>query len=349
MLKVIESKKYLQIALDLKKNYKFFDLHVHPYEIFREANNTFQNVKKIYKDNCETEKKGKQIIEDLIFDEEGKYNKISNIFMKNDALAQKFAKLYDYASPNLFKLYMDMSLIDKILFLPVALPIVKLNRQITQMNRLFGKDERFYLGSGIPSNLSNSGVYSYLREKKYKYDIKAVKVHPNVSEIDLFTKNGIERIECILYACDKLKLPLIIHGGRSPSILLKNKKAAKYSIIENLEQIDWGISNYPVIIAHACSYGYEKYEMEKTVLPRVQNLILKFKKLFVDISGLNIEQIGKVLENLEIDRIVFGSDALYDSQWAGIVKLLYCLKENDLEESFLKIVSFNPSKIMNAV
>ena len=48
------------------------------------------------------------------------------------------------------------------------------------------------------------------------YDVKAVKLHPNISRIDPATSHGMERVESILGACSRARLPLIVHGGRSP-------------------------------------------------------------------------------------------------------------------------------------
>ena len=68
--------------------------------------------------------------------------------------------------------------------------------------------------------------------------------------------------------------------------------------------------------------------------------------LMIDVSGLDFHVLVVVLRNIDADRIIFGSDALYYSQWSVVVKLLGALKEvfSDVEENFLKIMSINPSQ-----
>ena len=148
----------------------------------------------------------------------------------------------------------------------------------------------------------------------------------------------------ILESCKKTKLPLIIHGGKSP--LIKKKKSWNYGVIENLVNVDWGISKYTVVISHAGSYGCDESELEISILPKLNKLLSKFDNLFIDTADLDIDVLIKILETIDKERIIFGSDALYELQWISIVKLVHALKTNwsKAEERFLKITSFNPIK-----
>ena len=62
-----------------------------------------------------------------------------------------------------------------------------------------------------------------IKELIEQFGIRAMKFHPNVTEVDLNTSYGKERTEAILCACGECGLPLIIHGGRS-SILKNTEK-----------------------------------------------------------------------------------------------------------------------------
>jgi hypothetical protein len=73
-------------------------------------------------------------------------------------------------------------------------------------------------------------------------------------------------------------------------------------------------------------------------------MIFKYDHLFIDVSGVDTFGLKLILNTIPTERIIFGSDALYEHQWQRMVKLLYALDISsiDLEESFLMIVSQNP-------
>ena len=68
--------------------------------------------------------------------------------------------------------------------------------------------------------------------------------------------------------------------------------------------------------------------------------------LYVDISGLTFEPLKLVLQSVNGDRILFGSDALYASQWEAVTMTMHALRELGmaLEENFIKFASINPRK-----
>jgi hypothetical protein len=110
--------------------------------------------------------------------------------------------------------------------------------------------------------------------------------------------------------------------------------------------MDWGISNEPVVIAHAGAFQCGVTELEKDVFPIIGSMLRGNDNLFVDISGLCFRSLTMVLSEVDNDRILFGSDALYEPQWASVVMLMRALegKEKNVEESYIRISSENPSR-----
>ncbi len=107
-----------------------------------------------------------------------------------------------------------------------------------------------------------------------------------LTEIDLSVSSGIERVEAILSCCQQLNLLILIHGGRSA--ILKELGRDNFSIINNLAQIDWGISSAPVIFAHAAAFDIPADTLERDVFPKPRELLSRHGNLLLDISGLNL-------------------------------------------------------------
>jgi predicted TIM-barrel fold metal-dependent hydrolase len=231
-----------------------------------------------------------------------------------------------------------------VLLLPVAPSSGGIKSQMRAMAKMFGNDRRFLMGCSIPNSIGSKEISKFVTQMVNQFDIKAIKLHPNITGIDLRSRIGKERVENILCACGESGLPLIIHGGRSP--IVRNPVAASYSSIDNLESINWGKTGETVVIAHAGSYSCDLHETEQEVLPRLKKMLSLYANLMVDVSALEIDALLAVLKNIPIDRILFGSDALYESQWSSMVKVLYALSEttSHIEEQFIQIASINPSK-----
>ena len=186
-------------------------------------------------------------------------------------------------------------------------------------------------------------IRNLVRDAVHSYKIKAIKIHPNITEIDLSESSGKERVEYIIEAAGKAGLKVVIHGGRSTGI--KDPMASSYGILKNLQHIDWGNTNQAVIIAHAGTYGHDLSQIKEEVLPLMNRLLSRHSNVFVDVSGLEIDAISAIVKRIDIDRIFFGSDALYNSQWGALVKLMHVLQKNapNYEECFVKIASVNPA------
>jgi hypothetical protein len=344
MLERSEVIKYLERIGDIKKSHALFDMHVHPFDVMGEGGTYTQNLQ-----------------------DAGLYSRNSSPYAlptagplkigqlpampsprPNPELRDKMAiltarRLYAHTGSKPFADQMRLSGIDKILLLPVLGNDEPDDLQMKMLRGMFGDDKRFALGYCIPNRVANTEIGNLVREAVYNYKIQAIKIHPNITKINLHASSGKERVEYILEAAGKAGLKVVIHGGISTGI--KDPMAASSGILHNLQHIDWGSSSETVIIAHAGTYGHDLAQIKEEVLPLMNKLLARHSNLFVDISGLEFEAISAIVTSIDLDRIMFGSDALYNSQWGAVVKLMHVLQKNtpDFENGFIKIASLNPS------
>jgi len=339
-------KKYLRSVKELKEGYAFYDMHVHPFElIFSQFEYQVNpDVPGLYSVNGATYTppklhtlQWKQAFNDKAQPDQWR-DKIFSIMIR---------KLYGHTGPKVLGEHMKLSGTDKVLLLPVAPPFGEMEPQMEAITTIFGNDKRFLIGCSIPNSVKNEELDHYVKTMFDQYKIQAVKLHPNVTEMDLASNDGKERVEMILSTCGKYGLPLVVHGGRST--ILKNPETAAYGSIDNLESINWGISGETVIIAHAGAYAYNLKEAEQEVFPRLKKMLSRHDNLMVDISALDIESLIFVLKNIDVEKILFGSDALYVSQWASIVKLWCALLKTmpNINEAFIQIAGRNPLRCFN--
>jgi predicted TIM-barrel fold metal-dependent hydrolase len=350
MIKNKEIKKYLQIINDLKQHVTFYDMHAHPFEVISNDIDYCQ---------CENEprtysKNGSRFIPPEIMDGVCIYEK-KNANLPDTELQKTISLMllkrqYHHTGPGVFKSHMDLCGIDKALILPVAPPEGDIEDQMRCMTQMFGADKRFALGISVPNTISINDIDRYVNEMIARYNVKAAKLHPNITGIDPATGIGKTRIESILWACEKNQIPLIVHGGGSR--LLKDPKSSAYASIDNLKEINWAASGTPVIIAHAGFHSCSPRRIETDILPKIKKMLKSCDNILIDVSDLDINALILVFRNIEAEKILFGTDALYNAQWAMAVKTMYALSKADceIEKAFCRIASINPSKhIFNEV
>lgn len=345
MLNKNEVNRYLDQIKYIKKSYPLIDIHVHPFNVMYDGFTYTQNLQHegIYSASSSsyaTPSTGQLKISQT--------PEITSRVL-NQELQEKMAilttrRLYAHTGTKMFADHMQLSGIDKILLLPVLGPDESDEYQMKTLFSMFGDDDRFALGYCIPNSVANNDISNTLRHAVHDYKIKAIKIHPNITKIDLSSSLGKERVEYIITAAGKAGLNVVIHGGRSTGT--KDHLAASYGIIKNLQHIDWGNTNKAVIIAHAGTYGHDLHQIKEKVFPIMNKLLSRHSNLFVDVSGLELDVISAVVKSIDINRIFFGSDALYNSQWGATVKLMHALQKNfrDYEDCFIKISSSNPSR-----
>jgi len=335
--------EYLDIVKSLKKSFTFFDCHAHPFDILL---NEFQYRpspvnESVY--SIDDSRFTEPTLSDLPLEQSNSNTEIINVRLREKFLATKIKRLYAHTGPKVFGAHMELSGLDKVLLLPVERNNGAIKCMTTLTGEVFRNDNRFVLGCSIPPSISDDEIAEYMKGMVNRFNVKAVKLHPNIMEIDPSSKSGRERIERILSGCNQFDLSLIIHGGMSLSV--RNSYARRYGLIDNLKGINWALSDATVVIAHAGSYECDQHLVENDILPVLKRMLLAHNNLMIDISGLEVGVLILILRNIEIDRIVFGSDALYESQWSRMVKLIYALKKirRDFENDLNRIMSINPS------
>ena len=342
-----ETVNYLNIIKEIGKSITLIDIHTHPFDII------FNNF--IYSKNPDLD--GIYSIKNSIYalpkvsSYPAKQYSEGNVRQFNKNLNMKLSLLtlrqtYGHTGPGVFKDHMKLSGINKIFLLPVLNAHETDNSQMDLLTSIFGHDESFLFGYCIPNSIQNEEITKVVQDAVHKYNIKVLKLHPNITGINLTSTNGRERVERILEASRGAKLPIVVHGGRSS--IVKNLEAMSYSTLSNLQHIDWNISKEAIVIAHAGMFEHDITEINTEIVPILKKMLSKYDNLFVDISGLSDEELYLVLRNVDINRIIFGSDALYNKQWLAVVNLFQVLQKSvsNYEESFIAIASINSKRII---
>jgi len=345
IIKTDETKRFLKIVKDLKRSYKLYDVHAHFCEIFSHdiKYSPHPNISGLYTVDRSLSYLPPKIT-DFFVQDEIKTNKIFENFRRPPILRKKLRKIYTHTGPKVFEEHMILCGVDEVLLLPVAPFNGTVEKQMIDMQRMFGNNDKFSFAWSVPNVISNHNIYDSTVRAIQNFNIKAIKLHPNITGIDLTSTTGIERVESILHACEKQKLTLLVHGGKSP--LAGEPKTRSFSTINNLEKINWKASSSPVVICHGGFYGCAISEIENDILPKLKKLLSTSDNIVVDVSGLDINAMVLLLKNIDSNRVLFGSDALYEPQWQAIVKLMISIDKitKKHERMFLAIVHKNPEK-----
>jgi hypothetical protein len=345
MIEKKEIQEYISVIFSLKKKFKFYDVHVHPFDIISPTCHYGSRSNHSKVSALSKAKNSALTIKALDLDSR---NFSKTIEDPRHKLAKIIGsrRLYSQVGPTVFEHQMKLSGIDRALLLPVAPLQGSIDIQMQKILEIFGTNDRFLLGGSVPNTIETTNINHFIREQVNQFNIKAIKIHPNITNINLMSPHGKKRVESILETCGHFRLPIIVHGGRSP--IISDRKASEHGCLKNFKDINWGLSTAPVIIAHGGLFGCDIGEIEHEVLPILQKLISKHSNIMIDISGIDFAPLFVLLKQIDHSRILFGSDALYYKQWAMIVKLTHALKKlkADLISALPQIVSINPSNII---
>lgn len=337
------AREYLSRVRDIKQSRLFFDVHAHPFELFfGEARYTkHPTLEGVY--STDPQKFKAPQATEILLPDDAETPGIRRLLMRAGMARLNLARLYASIGRGLFEMHMDLTGIDKVLLLPVLRPNDDIDTQMSLMKAMYGNNKRFVFGWCVPASIMDEEIFAAAQDARLRFDIRAVKLHPNVMEIDPQSTQGRRRIEATLLTCGEVGLPLFVHGGRSP--LLGDGKTSSLASVRNLKRIDWSISRYPVVMCHAGTYGCGQAEMEEA-LQELGRMSAKHDNLFVDVSALEIGTIARVIQQFDSERILFGSDMLYETQWIMMVKLLVALERvtSHPEDILMKIAGTVPQK-----
>ncbi|OEU51931.1 MAG: hypothetical protein BA871_16210 [Desulfuromonadales bacterium C00003096] len=258
------------------------------------------------------------------------------------AMRRRFA----HTGPQCWLDHARLAGMSRFVLLPVAQPGRTADARMAEMAKMFGSAPQFLLGYSLPNSLDPEVIEIDIQRAVENYDIRVLKVHPTLSGHDLTALEGRKRVDALLKASQSLCLPVILHGGGSPSMRYSTA-ACQQGELDNLAKLDLGLTDRPVIIAHAGAFGISAEEFEGRVLSQLRDLLARFDHLLVDTSALSVDVLSLLLEQVDPERIVFGSDAFYVSSWKAAVKLFWVLERqfSRPEDLFAQIAGANPEKL----
>lgn len=342
-------RRNVQYALDqireIKGSSVFYDIHVHPFEVMDGAINY------VHSSNCRglyssvTAEYSVPGISGLDLRKQKKLtDPCHDKKMWNKMLQLNRRRIYAHSGPKVFSDHMDLSGIDKVVMLPVMAINESSDQQLQLLSDMFADDDRFLSGYCVPNDIPIDEIVGKIKWVVSKHNVKVLKIHPSLQGIDPATTDGKDRIERILAASKEENLKVIIHGGLTPDC--KDPDAVAYGAVRNLQQVDWSVTPETVVIAHSGSYEHSLEELSRDVLPTLNCQLSQYPNLVVDTSGLEVDSLSLVFRTIDTDRICFGSDTLYENQWAAMVKMWCALQQSvsTPEDSLIEIASYNPHK-----
>lgn len=342
-----EVQKNLEEIKEVKGTEIFYDLHVHPFEVmFSPASYEPSPISGgLYgAGNMEYIPPS---LTDLKFEpfEQGRLSAM-NAGMKEKLNLFNARRAYSHTGPRVFSDLMELSCVDRALLLPVTGDQGSSDDQFQVATELFGDDDRFFFGYSPPNGTDEQDISLAVQRAVEACHVKALKIHPNVTGIDLGCRSGVARMEWLLEVSRMTRLKVIVHGGLSPDC--QKGRAASFASVRNLAKVDWSITPETVVIAHGGCFGHTPGEASQEVLPTMSDLLGKYPNLAVDTSGLGLEVLCELLNRIDAERIYFGSDALYEKQWGAMLKLWLALKRTDHPpaESLVRIAGHNPAAFL---
>lgn len=231
--------------------------------------------------------------------------------MQNRLSEMAFTRAYTHTGPRVVADQLDLAKVNNAVFLPVDNGRQPVAEQMQIIKFCCETDQRFVAGYCVPNDVPDEALAAELTRVREEFSVRLIKVHPNISGLDITTAQGQNRLHRLLRACDDLELPVLIHGGCSP--ILGDAPARTYSAINNLEAVDWSLTRSPVVIAHFGIYGCQCCASTQTsdAERKLLELLETHEHLYTDTSGVSYAAIERMLSLLEPERVVFGSDAFY--------------------------------------
>lgn len=341
-----QTAEYLAVMHRLRPAYPLYDMHVHPYEVLFDRF-TYQDFSRPGVLSLTGKAYATPSVKQFQFPEIGEFNGDPRSQRLHDISVMLLKKVYGNVGEQVFMDQMTLSGIDSVLLLPIAPESgtpATFGERMRWVKRFYRNEEKFWIAGSVPGALEAPEIPHYVGSLKRDFGIRAIKCHPVVSGIDLSTGTRKKWLERLLAACHESRLPLIIHSGRNNPYWGGSR--GNFGALEHLKNIDMSISGKPVILAHAGFHRCKLQEIEREGLPMLDRMLQKHPNLYVDISGLTFEPLKLVLQSVHRERILFGSDALYSSQYEAVTMTMHALKELGmaLEENFIKFASINPRK-----
>jgi Amidohydrolase len=338
ILDLAQVRYYLRIAEEVAQEHCIVDAHVHASEIvFRKSTSEFS-----YGDSLAS--KSREIAHSQI----GVIRELESsdiccipVQIRNRSSEIMMNAAFRQVGTAALAEEMEVSHVGRALLLPVAPKLGDVEDQLRLLSSIRAEDSRFSIGYSLPNNLPVANIRNTVADAVTRFGIQAVKLHPNLSGVNL--QRSADRVYALLEACGEFKLPIIVHGGKSP--ILGDDAAADYATLHCINSIDWTIGGATVVIAHCGLYGCHEPRAISDAIPLLQRILSKHLNVLVDTSGVSSRILAVIFGTIDHERIVFGSDALYSPMWRAVVTTLHgiALSGAPLVKTFTRVGSDNPS------
>lgn len=342
-----EVERYLTIIQAIGSKHRLTDMHMHPFEVVFGAGR--------YVENRHTA--GVWSTADLSYSPPtagamALTPQTSPAHDVPEAMQERLAmlglrRLYVHTGPRCFGDQLLLGGISRGLLLPVTRPGCNADKDMELLTRIFRDDSRFLLGYSVPVETAEQEIEGAIQRAIRLWGIRAIKVHSCLSAINLCQASGRSRLEAILAAAGKARLPVIIHGGDYPNII--EPCAPCFGLLENMDRIDFSLTSHPVVIAHSGAFGLDRQQVESRLLPSLENIMGRYEHVSVDVAALSAEVMGLVVSRVAPERIIFGSDALYELPWKSLIRLFVALEKtaaSQAEELLVQIAATNSDHIL---
>jgi predicted TIM-barrel fold metal-dependent hydrolase len=342
MLEFSDPHVLLEWARDVGETVPFLDFHVHPFDVLT-GDTGYQlddQVEGLYT-------RGSAVYHPPRVQasvECPKTPPASSLTLRSLLLAARLA--YTHTGPKVLADQLDVAGLAGALLLPVA-RIPGAAENLAQVSaHLFPDDGRLLPGCAFPIGIPPDKLDSFFRSARETRGIRAIKLHPNLTGVDPLTESGRDLIEAMLAAAGSLDLPVVVHGGRT--LALEPAACREYGTLAHLANVDWSVSSAPVIIAHGGLYSLTEEEAI-AALDALERLFERHPNLMADTSNLEPPALRLVLEKVDRNRLVFGSDALYIPIWKSWVRFLQTLRlvSQHPDDDLIRIASLNPIRCLD--
>lgn len=336
-------KDFFNYLLDLKKSHglKIIDTHIHPLDVMG-------------------------VVHFIDYKKEGDIREAANYFKPGLMEKLKFGRLANFLSNNLFNLFtrtvvkeikslynnagerrvleeMEGALADKVVFLSVE-PW----SDTFLIKEHFNNQKFLLLGSFDINRLKIDEIEPRLNRYIDELGIVGLKLHPNLQNFKPQPGDNppeiAAKLKLIYRLAEKHKLYLLFHGGLSSFTEYTDEKyydlrrSKDNARLENFCAADgaselFGQYNIPIVIAHLGHFGFNK------INERLVKLISeKYGQVYFDTAAVSPRLISRFIELVGSQKIVLGSDALYNRMVYGIYFVYQAARSAKTKESFNEII-----------
>ena len=340
----------------LKENYQLtiFDTHVHPLDVIGVMEISDYN---FFPENSAQINYSARALERL------GYGKIAILLLRTfckflpGIVSKNIKKIYKNTSIDRLVSEMTDSLIDKCVLLPVE-PLA----DTESVYKNFNHRDFYVLGSIDVQSISIEHIPERVERLVTEFGISGIKLHPNLQNFYPQPSDNppviADKLRLIYKLAEDNNLYLLFHGGRTFCIKKKQKIlgpivcAKDKALLANFYNIDEKYSeifdnyNVPIVIAHMGHYGILTFNIDFLV-----EITRKYKNIFFDTAGVSRRCISLALKEIGSERILFGSDAIYNRMKYNLFLLYMAVRDRyrglEIDNAMINILNRNFSSIIN--